>query len=325
MSIPYQQAHFTPPHDDADKRRLFKSSVQTVAIELTEHCNRRCTYCPVSIVQRLKNRTLPTHILDRTLLDLQEIDFDGSICLNLFNEPTSDRETLLDAISRIRTRLPKADVYFGTNGDYLNPAYLKELFDAGLSRLNITLHIPPQDQWDDVDAMNRFHAFSSRIKLPIEIDRFSPGLYIAGRLKFGGHNITIYSYNFHRVGSDRAGSMDTVEVNRERSAPCTRPFETVSIAFDGRLFPCCQFYPDLPENDRYSIGRLGDYKSIFDAYCSDALTGWRRSLFRYGPKESPCNTCLEADECGTTAQISSREWLAAGFGLLDDVSHLKLP
>jgi hypothetical protein len=306
MSIVYQAAHFHPPTSPEARRELFRSSVSTVLLELTEHCNRRCSYCPVSIVERLKNRTLPSSALDMIIRDLAQIDFDGAICLNLYNEPTADRETLLTAMRKIRA---------GLNGDYLTKGYIDELFEAGLSRLIVTLHIPPTASWNDEDAINRCIAFAVKLGTLIEIEQFSPGLYIQGHLKHATRRIKVYSHNFEKTGCDRAGSMKNVEVPHERSAPCFRPFETMTIAFDGRMFPCCQFYPDLPENGAFSIGTVESYPSLFDAYCSEAMAGWRRSLFRYGPKASPCNTCLEGDIKGTPEQVAERETLAAAFGI----------
>lgn len=89
MSFQFQRAHFNPPEDSATRRAPFLASVGTIVLKLTEHCNRRCSYWPVSIKERLKNRTLPTPTLDLVGRDLGELDFSGSICLNLFNEPTA--------------------------------------------------------------------------------------------------------------------------------------------------------------------------------------------------------------------------------------------
>lgn len=290
-------------------------SVSAVILELTEHCNRQCSYCPVSLTPRFRNRRLPTEAFERILSDLKLIDYSGSFCLNLFNEPTSDKDTLLDAIYQIRNTLPKASIYFSSNGDYLTRAYLDELFAAGLSQLSITLHIPPTSTYNDMEAISRFTAFSAKVSAPIEVTRFSPGGDLVGKLKCSHYDITVFTRNFEKFGVDRAGSMKNIEVPYTRTSPCSRPFETVTIAFDGRLFPCCQFYPDLPENGKYAVGHINDFPSIFDAYCSRRMAMWRASLFRYGPKASPCNTCLEGDKSGTVEQIREREELAQTLGV----------
>lgn len=319
MSIDYERGHFEMPADPAERRRLFAASVSTVAIELTEHCNRRCSYCPVSIVPRLKNRTLPTPAFERILTDLKSIEFEKSICLNVFNEPTSDRETLLTALEQIREALPKAEIYFSTNGDYLTREYLDALFAAGLSRLTVSIHTPPGDKYNDEDTISRLISFGVRIGANIDIDRFSSNMYVFGRLKVKNYVVNVFTENFEKMGTDRAGTMTNIEVPKERDAPCFRPFETMTVTFDGSMFPCCQFYPDLPEMKKYSIGSVGDYPTIFDAYCSEAMAAWRRTLFTYGPKASPCNTCMETDSPGSPEEIEFRLRKAREFGLIEDV------
>lgn len=315
MSIDYSRGHFEPPAEASERRKLFANSVSTIVLELTEHCNRRCSYCPVSIVERNKNRVLPNESLDRILSDLQTIDYSQSFCLNLYNEPTSDKATLLSSIEKIRKKLPKSQIYFSSNGDYLDLEYIDELFTSGLSRLTITLHTPPAAKYNDVDAISRFTAFAAKLGTRIDVERFGADAHIFGKLKYRSFDITIFTLNFIKDGVNRAGAMTDVEVRERRSAPCSRPFENITISFDGRLFPCCQFYPDLPENDRYSVGRLDGFESIFDAYCSKSMSEWRKSLFRYGPKQSPCDTCLESNHKASPDAIRERDALAVTLGV----------
>lgn len=147
----------------------------------------------------------------------------------------------------------------------------------------MTPHDPPTHRYTDKGAVNRAIAFSLKVGAQVEIEALSPGLYIDGRLRYRSHPVKVYSHNFEKTGVDRAGSMKNIEIPHERSAPCMPPFETVTIAFGGWLYSCCQFYPDFPQNYRCSVGRVEDFGSLFDAYCSPELAAWRRSMFRYGP------------------------------------------
>lgn len=71
-------------------------------------------------------------------------------------------------------------------------------------------------------------------------------------------------------------------------------------------------FSDAPQHAPYRVGKLSDYNSIFEAYATAKLAGWRRSLLTYGPKNEPRSTCLDQRNGfpGTPADIAEREALA---------------
>jgi hypothetical protein len=59
--------------------------------------------------------------------------------------------------------------------------------------------------------------------------------------------------------------------------------------------PCCNLLSDRPEHQDFVIANLADPgTSIFDVYAG-RLSGWRRSMVTFGPKEAPCTTCRHRD------------------------------
>ena len=66
-------------------KQLFKRHVNNVIFELFDYCNRQCSYCPVSLVDRMSeiNHISPKHFR-QIVDDLEEIDFDNHICLKTF-------------------------------------------------------------------------------------------------------------------------------------------------------------------------------------------------------------------------------------------------
>jgi radical SAM protein with 4Fe4S-binding SPASM domain len=306
----FLQNHFVEPESVAEKMELFKQSVSNVVIEISSFCNRHCTYCPISQVNRSSsNILLPEEIFDRLVEGLARIDYEHSVCLNLYNEPTSDRELLLSRISALRQKLPKCRIYFSTNGDYLNRDYLKAMVDAGLSELYVTLHSPKGKAYDDAYVVGRFCELSARLNKTIKINTVAPNQSIQGVMSLFGISINVFSTNYDIFGSDRAGAISELSARTPaRKGPCDRPFHDFTISYEGTVFPCCQMFVDNPlHKKRYAIGNIADYKDIFDAYASHRMAGWRKSMLRFGPKASPCDTCNEADREGTREERNARD------------------
>jgi hypothetical protein len=304
--------HFHSPTSPEAARDLFRSTVVNVVVEISSHCNRACSYCPVSKVDRAStNKLLPSSIYELILRDLAEISYSEGLCLNLYNEPTSNKALLLERVARAREVLPNARIYFSSNGDYLDRDYVRELAEAGLSELYISVHAPAGKPYDDAYAATRFNDLSRRLEKAIKIDTLRAGETIQGHVKVEKLPIKIFATNYYTLGSNRGESVALApDAWFRRSAPCSRPFNDFTVSYDGTLFPCCQMFVDFSEHaERYAIGKLTDFPTIFAAYASEAMAGWRKELLRFGPKLSPCATCTEAEHKGTPEQIGERDRL----------------
>jgi len=312
----FVKEHFTSPEALEEKSALFKLSVSNVVLEISSYCNRHCTYCPVSQVDRFTtNHFLPEDIFNRVIGDLARIDYDKGICLNLYNEPSADRELLLSRIKSIRSALPGSRIYFSTNGDFLNRDYLKEMVDAGLSELYITLHAPKGKSYHDAYSISRMTEMAARLGKGVKVTAFSPNQTVQGEISLFGIKLYVFSTNYDIFGSDRAGSVQSLTAQAtQRVAPCDRPFHDFTVSYEGTVFPCCQMFVDnQTHKERFSIGNIMDHPSIFDLYASDQMASWRASLLEYGPKASPCDTCTEANIEGTEAQRLERRQLYKKF------------
>jgi radical SAM protein with 4Fe4S-binding SPASM domain len=306
----FDKAHFHAAAAPEELRALFKRSVSNVIIEITSHCNRVCSYCPISTVDRKsKNTVLDATVFERIIDDLRSIDYDGGICLNLYNEPMSDRKILIRRVSTCRQALPEARIYFSTNGDYLSVDYLKELVAAGLSELYVSVHAPAGKPYDDAYAITRFNDLSRRINKAIKVDTVRLGETIQGHATVFGIRINVFATNYYSLGSNRGESVameQTAHISRK--APCDRPFRDFTISYEGTLFPCCQMFVDTKQHkEKYSVGHISEFDTIFAAYGSKSMSEWRRSLLTFGPKEAPCSTCSEADCAGTPTDVRERK------------------
>ncbi|MGM5481919.1 MAG: radical SAM/SPASM domain-containing protein [Nanobdellota archaeon] len=121
-----------------NKLRRSKSILfESVEIETTSYCNRKCSYCPNSKYKREKGK-LSLRYIKKICSELKKLKFTGDITLTGFNEPLMDKR-IIKIIKILREYLPKNKIIIYTNGDFLT----KELYNR-LSKIkvifNITIH-----------------------------------------------------------------------------------------------------------------------------------------------------------------------------------------
>lgn len=319
--LSFTRHHFTVPSSHAEQRQLFAASVSNVVVEISSYCNRKCNYCPVSKFDRTSiDKILPEETFKKIIQDLQRISYAQGICLNLYNEPTADPVLLLERIRYVRHCLPQSSIYFSTNGDYLTPDYIKSMADSGLSLMYVTLHPPMNASYNDAHAVTRFCELSKRLGKTVEVHQVSPGRTIQGDVTIFGVPIHVFSTNYQLYGSDRAGSVNLLNRQTERSAPCNRPFNDFTVSYDGTIFPCCQMFADeVQHREDFAVGNLKDFSDIFAAYASAAMTQWRQHLLRFSPKKRPCDTCSENNRPGTEEERHERDRIYRQFvGAIED-------
>jgi len=295
IELGFQKEHFSEQCDKKTQRVLFQNSVSHVIIELFTFCNRKCPYCPNALFDRSKtNIFMDETVFDKIISSLDEINYQNNICLNLYNEPLAEKEYILNKISYIRTRLPKVFIYFSSNGDYLTKEYLRDLERAGLNKLYVTVHPAGDEEYNDLEILSRFSTLSAKLDIPLKFTALVPGAYVGSKSKFHHLDLEVFSADYRKRGQNRGGLIALNTINGYvRSTPCDRPFNNLTVAYDGSVFPCCQFYADDVSHKQYTVANLNSDADIFTIYSSSALASWRSSLFRYGPKKAPCNSCTE--------------------------------
>ena len=133
LNVYIGQEHFNEIIAPRAAARLFKKSVQLVAFSISSFCNRRCTYCPNSVVDRKsKQNFMSDDLFFNIIKQLAKIDYSGQINITRYNEPFSDKEYALSRITDIRKALPNAPIVIYSNGDYLDRPYLDELAKTGV-------------------------------------------------------------------------------------------------------------------------------------------------------------------------------------------------
>lgn len=239
---------------DTEKKELFKKYVCIINLETNSFCNRTCNYCPLSLYSRKTNVSIDENLFTHILDDLSSIEYQSTISLNLYNEPLSDK-TIFEKISKIKERLPRCFLIFNSNGDYLDKSKLKILESSGLNAINITLHTTKLNSYNDKDSVSKIDNFYNQLGICIPHYDISPNAYIHSAANFGQMSVYINTSNWERIGNSRAGSIESLSV-KNREVPCVKIFREFTIDYRGRVFPCCNVFPDDIRNEKYIFGNL---------------------------------------------------------------------
>ncbi len=112
----------------------------SVEIEVNARCNRRCGYCPVSILPVSEVGTIMSdELFDRIVGELSRIEFKGNISYHRYNEPLL-RKDLEKLIAKSKRSLPEAFQLLFTNGDLLSEDRYASLREAGVDHFVVTRH-----------------------------------------------------------------------------------------------------------------------------------------------------------------------------------------
>ena len=282
---------FTEVKDRGIAREVFAKTVVRVEIETHSYCNRRCSYCPNVVGDRIgPNQQVPQDMWLGILRDLAEIDYRNNLVLNYYNEPLADR-AILDRIREARAHLPNARILIYSNGDYLDPAFVDELAEAGLNYLHISIHLKRGDKYTDLYVVNRIIEVAVRMGIPAQVTQVRPGEFAFAKAPHKKMEIEIRGINFHKHGTDRGGLIGDIHTAEKRTPGCFFPFAHFVMGFNGLIAPCCHIRSDRPEHKDYIYGNLRDYGSIFQAFTSAPAAAWRREMSSSQEKRSPCDTC----------------------------------
>ena len=273
---------------------LFKRHVELIEVETTSYCNRTCSFCPNSSIDRRSEKVImPEACWDNILRDLHDCDYDGSFFWCRYSEPLSERR-IIERIAEVRRAAPQSHICIDSNGDYLDGAFLAELVAAGLDYLLVDLYMPDADTYD-LDAARDYHErFLERIGASATIQTTVPEL--SSRIDAIGIQVIVVVRNSASMqrGMSNRGGLVTHARRTQRVAPCYAPSRHLVIDWDGSVVACCQVRSDVAQHRDAVVAQVGvNGVGLIEAYA--ALAHWRDALRAFGPKTGPCATCTVAE------------------------------
>jgi radical SAM protein with 4Fe4S-binding SPASM domain len=241
-------------------------------VEVSESgtCNRSCVFCPRSAPDfpDVKEFIDPA-LIDSVSSQLEDVGFAGIFLFSGFVEPLLDKK-ICDHVKTVRRNLSHGRIEIVTNGDVLNEKRLRQLFDAGLNTLLISVYDGPEDA-------ARFDAMCRSIGL--RDDQFViRHRYLPPEEDFG---ITL---------SNRAGMMEgakfAIPATREAGqGACYYPHYTFFFDYQGDVLMCPHDW-----GKKRVVGNLT--RQSFKEIWTGSLFETARQRLRHGDRNfSPCNVC----------------------------------
>ena len=133
----------------------FDRKIENVRISIQDKCDLRCVYCmPENGVKWLdKKEQLTFSEIYKLIevfndLDVKKIKLTGG-------EPLL-RKDVIELVKKITIDLPKIELSMTTNGVLLSK-YGKQLFNAGLRRVNISLDTLNHDKFEEITRKNKLN------------------------------------------------------------------------------------------------------------------------------------------------------------------------
>lgn len=263
-------AWFNPIYRALYKRRIQSrmangcSRPETVALEVTNHCQSRCPMCAHPLMTRPKG-VMSTKLFTDLLQEMLDWRDGLTLLLSGYGEPLLD--TTLEEKVAIASQLGYKKIGFFTNAELLSPDRTKALVSAGLT-----------DVWASIDATTPTGYAICRPGLDFE--RTYNNLKALSALRLQGlPRIHVFgvilpslpgewrkAQKFWKNIADDvtfrppegwAGSLDvtrgkwTPHHPRKKYPPCQHPWTQLNITWDGRGILCCRDF-----DARIEIGRF---------------------------------------------------------------------
>jgi hypothetical protein len=275
-------------------RELFIKYVRQVEIENHNYCNRRCWFCPNSLIDRHSTTILmDDQIFNKIIDELKSINYAQSLLWTRYHEPLA-HSLFFKRVKIARSQLPKASLVAYSNGDFLNRETLTLLEDAGLDCLHISLYPTRGKERDQTAFTKALEGLSSRVGLSVtqtsnEYVLTQSSIYITAR----NHSFspdTCADYVSTRGGIIKVPGT----INYQRYATCYLPLHSVNIDYNGKCVLCCHTLSDAKEHAGAVVGSLCDEGySLFDFYRE--LAPFRSALLSPEPRTGICRRCNVGD------------------------------
>lgn len=284
---------FKPNISFEEKEKLFLYNVEHITIEVNSRCNRKCWFCPNSVLDRMTdNYEMSWELFEKIIHELKRIDYSGVVTYSFYNEPLLDG-SLAKRISFVKEKLPNCRQLITTNGDYLDKETLDNIIEAGLDYLIISVYEKNDVSydWTREDAKNSIERIIKRAEIPISYSESSDEVVVV----FGKKQncfIRLQDYDFRLVGHNRGEILDAnlpLKKQTARTDVCCNGFVTLNIYYTGECTICGNMRPDWEPHKQFIIGDVNK-DSIFDVFASEKARSFRTKMCG-DINVSPCNSC----------------------------------
>ena len=252
-----------------------------IEFNLVGLCNRRCDFCPWSDPEWRSSHVpkvaanddvlhLPVEVYEGIMKDLNKVGFKGGIIYSAFSEPFLYNH-LEEVIKISKEQCPESRIEVVTNGDFLTIDKLNTFFEAGLTRMDVSVY-------DGPDKVKPFEDL--RVEAGLNKEQFHiRERWYAPEEHFGISSLT------NRAGANIMAEINVNKLNTALKRKCFYPFYQLLVDFDGGVLLCNHDW-----DKRLIMGNVKE-TSILDIWNSKKYQEVRGNLANANRNHSPCNRC----------------------------------
>ena len=247
------------------------ASLITIELNITELCNRKCVFCPRVDPEVYPNRNLNMEVAlaEKIADDLARINAACRISFSGFGEALLHKG--FPAIIRaIRTRLPENVIETNTNGDRLNAAKIRELFEAGLTNLYVNLYDGPEQR-------PHFEAMFAEAGIDPQFYKLRP--HWMGAVESYGLTLN------NRSGNLNQPEIGVVPLEKPLENRCFYPFYKMLVDWNGDVLFCSNDW-----GREIVVGNVLKQR-IDEIWLSEGMRDIRLRLSKGDRGTSPCSKC----------------------------------
>jgi len=238
--------------------RVHNKNPASVEIETDASCNRRCDYCPLSMVETRTGR-MSKELYHKIIRDLKMMNFSGILSFHFYNEPLLD-ERLESFIAYASKQIPDATPMIYTNGDKLTKDRVHSLVDSGTDIIHISIH----DSEIENKITKLLLELEPELNKKIQLERY---------------------YEDEKALSNRGGAVQLAE-SREKTdfrAGCDY-ITQLTVNYEGNTALCC--------NDFFVTNGHGSLKDLSVAEIWKRSAKKRRDIFLGNYQSEICQKCV---------------------------------
>jgi len=293
-------------YDKASRLEIETDYPIQLDFELNASCNLKCPMCPIS-AESNKGKGKDTWFrFDnfKRILDHGVENGLKAIKLNYINEPLI-RKDITRFISYAK-EIGIADIYFSTNGLLLTDSFTKELIEAGLTRIQVSIDAYTNETYDKIRLGGDFgkvvENVERMVKIRNELRSITPLIRVNFvRTELNEHELQSFvDYWVNKVEmigiqemvKPPVSSIDikskTTYDKRKEGFRCSFPFKQMVINNEGNILPCCTFY-----GEQFKMGNI-EHDNISDVWNSEQMKTLRK-IHRDGKyyENEICTKCVE--------------------------------
>ena len=235
-----------------------------VELNINELCNRTCVFCPRHDPKIYPNQNLHMDLELAELISVQlvSVGFKGIVNISGTGEATLTKHLPL-IVKEFGDK--KIHIEIVTNGDFLKPKLISDLYSYGLKQLVISMY-------DGPEQIEYFNNLFDECGIDEDLYTLRDRWYEEDE-------------DYGLIYTNRAGSMGE-KLLSPHERPCYYPHYAAYIDWNGDVLLCCQDMYNRTE----IFGNVKD-KPLLDIWVDKKLNDFRKKLVKGERTISPCNNC----------------------------------